>query len=675
MAKEILELEVKTNIKGAVTEVDKFSGSVKSATENLEELNEQVAAQNEYIAAQETELVRLKEIQDSIPKGAWFAGQAKLSEDIKDVTSEIRSEKDALKNLKREQKDVAKAIRDKTSAQKQDTNAAIRGIQHFQIMGVSIRKLKYMIRGVIPMFKLLFTTIKSGIISTGIGAIVLALIAIGTSMKSSVAGGKAFKAMMSGIGVVTGAITDALTFLGDLMLSVFGFDSSTDAAVTAAENLEQAYKDLGKEMDNIALRDAQNGKQKLMNKKIVDDLTKSETERLAALNESWKLDMTNNNDKLKNLKLVKDADLEAIRLNDIAIEQLKSERTTRHGMSEEEKEAKEKGIELDKNLNTTRIGLAKIREGRFIIEQNLIKDTTAIKQTNIDKEIKATEKQEEINRKAHRNKLRRLEEEAAAARKLAQELKDIETDRVNNQVIKSAKLLDDFYDSQLEAQDREKNAIIDKWNFAIQQEEEGSEKRIELEEAMQSELAAIDKKYSDKKWNKFIEDNDAWNEQQIKDTKDAEDRARAKADMEIGFAHQGLQIIGDAAGEGTAIAKTAAIAQATISGVQGVQNAFTAANANIGATAGSFGVYPVTMAAIAGVFAAANIAKIASGSPPTGSDMPPAPSPNTPAPQMMSGAFQLEGGQAPQPLQAYVVSDDITNSQNALAIIRRRATI
>ena len=47
----------------------------------------------------------------------------------------------------------------------------------------------------------------------------------------------------------------------------------------------------------------------------------------------------------------------------------------------------------------------------------------------------------------------------------------------------------------------------------------------------------------------------------------------------------------------------------------------------------------------------------------------------TPAPQMMSGAFELTGGQADQPIQAYVVSDDITNSQNGLAQIRRRATI
>ena len=158
-----------------------------------------------------------------------------------------------------------------------------------------------------------------------------------------------------------------------------------------------------------------------------------------------------------------------------------------------------------------------------------------------------------------------------------------------------------------------------------------------------------------------------------KEIADEKTLADAKLAMEIGMANQGLEIIKDAAGEGTAIAKAAAIAQATMSGIQGVQNAFTSANANIGATAGTFGAYPVTMAAIAGVFAAANVAKIASGSP-VGTTVPDTDT-SIPAPQMMSGAFQLEGGQAPEPMQAYVVSDDITNNQNKLAIIRRRATI
>ena len=49
--------------------------------------------------------------------------------------------------------------------------------------------------------------------------------------------------------------------------------------------------------------------------------------------------------------------------------------------------------------------------------------------------------------------------------------------------------------------------------------------------------------------------------------------------------------------------------------------------------------------------------------------------PQTPAPQMMSGAFELTGGQPTQALRAYVLTDEMTDSQNQLANIRRRATI
>tara|TARA_R110002096_G_scaffold120130_4_gene260223 strand:- start:114 stop:1646 length:1533 start_codon:yes stop_codon:yes gene_type:complete len=49
--------------------------------------------------------------------------------------------------------------------------------------------------------------------------------------------------------------------------------------------------------------------------------------------------------------------------------------------------------------------------------------------------------------------------------------------------------------------------------------------------------------------------------------------------------------------------------------------------------------------------------------------------PAAPAPQMMSGSFDLSSGVAPEATRAYVVTDEMTNSQNQLANIRRRATI
>ena len=43
--------------------------------------------------------------------------------------------------------------------------------------------------------------------------------------------------------------------------------------------------------------------------------------------------------------------------------------------------------------------------------------------------------------------------------------------------------------------------------------------------------------------------------------------------------------------------------------------------------------------------------------------------------QVLSGAFDLTGGVAPEAMRAFVVTDEMTNSQNQLANIRRRATI
>jgi hypothetical protein len=219
------------------------------------------------------------------------------------------------------------------------------------------------------------------------------------------------------------------------------------------------------------------------------------------------------------------------------------------------------------------------------------------------------------------------------------------------------------------------NATLEGIALELEELKNSYEMQLEMARKAGEDTTALDEKYAKDK--KAIDEKYAKDKEAILDAADQKEKDRKKAlqSFNVGMAQQGLQVIADAAGEGTALAKAAAIAQATISGVQGVQNAFTAANANIPATASSFGAYPVTMAALAGVFAAANIAKIASGSPASPSDAPPPPSTTTPAPQMMSGAFQLGGGVKPEPLEAYVITDKMTSSQSQLANIRRRATI
>ena len=138
--------------------------------------------------------------------------------------------------------------------------------------------------------------------------------------------------------------------------------------------------------------------------------------------------------------------------------------------------------------------------------------------------------------------------------------------------------------------------------------------------------------------------------------------AMENADMQI-------QAYSDLAGALSSLAgdnKALAIAQATIDTFAGANKAFAQ-----GGVAGF-----VTGAAIiaAGL---SNVRKILStdvGGEGGGSGSAPSMA-STPAPEMLSGQFTLGGVQEQQPVQAYVVTDDMTNNQNKLANIRRRATI
>jgi len=152
--------------------------------------------------------------------------------------------------------------------------------------------------------------------------------------------------------------------------------------------------------------------------------------------------------------------------------------------------------------------------------------------------------------------------------------------------------------------------------------------------------------------------------------------AKLLADAQKAMALEGLALVSKIAGEGSTIGKAAAVASATISGVEGVQNAFTTAQKS--PITALLPAYPFIQAGLAGAFSAVQIQKILSGSPATGGGgggASAATPPATPAPQMMSGAFDISGGVAPEAAKAYVVTDEMTNSQNQLANIRRRATI
>ena len=141
----------------------------------------------------------------------------------------------------------------------------------------------------------------------------------------------------------------------------------------------------------------------------------------------------------------------------------------------------------------------------------------------------------------------------------------------------------------------------------------------------------------------------------------------------LGDAQNTFNQIAQLAGKDSKVGKAMAIASATISGVQGVQNAYTTAQKSPITLA--FPAYPAISAGLAGAIALKNIASIKSVNPsggggasvpkpsvPTGASTPP--SFNVVGQSDTNQLASAIGGQSQQPVQAYVVANDVTTAQS-----------
>ena len=222
------------------------------------------------------------------------------------------------------------------------------------------------------------------------------------------------------------------------------------------------------------------------------------------------------------------------------------------------------------------------------------------------------------------------------------------------------------------ALEEEKAIELERLQNKIDSYAEGTQYRIDAEIEYATKKQEIDQEIADNK----------------KETSLAEQELdKQVASAKLGIAKQSMALIGEIAGEGSKVGKAMAIGQATISGIEGVQNAYTTAQKSPITTV--FPAYPIIQASLAGVFSALQIRKIAStkadgkgstqspqvsgGSAPTTPSIPPAF--NIVG---SSGTNQLAdaiGGQSQQPIRTYVVSSDVTTGQSLDRNIVEGATI
>ena len=298
------------------------------------------------------------------------------------------------------------------------------------------------------------------------------------------------------------------------------------------------------------------------------------------------------------------------------------------------------------------------------------------------------------------------DEEAEAKRKSIEEIRRLEAE---------------FTLSLIDKQNQEKIAVAKKYDDLIAQAKKYGENTLVLETARKTAIDLIDKTFADKKEadevirldaikkiqddHKEITDIERLEQQEIealaeltlldatekekaaikkfyadeiKDVKDKNAQAEAATDAELldqalNDAKATFDMVGQLAGKDSKVGKAMAIASATISGIQGTMNAF--ATANESPITAVFPAYPFIQAGLAGAVALKNIAAIKSidpsgkgntGSVPNTSGGGGAPTPPDFNIVGQSGTNQLAdaiGGQSQRPARAFVVSNDVTTSQ------------
>ena len=219
----------------------------------------------------------------------------------------------------------------------------------------------------------------------------------------------------------------------------------------------------------------------------------------------------------------------------------------------------------------------------------------------------------------------------------------------------------------------------------LQELENSYEMQLEMARKAGEDTLAITEKYEKDK--QAILDAAAQEalDKAIKAEKAVADAKKAIRDANMANIEAGIGVAKELAGENKEIQAALLIAE-NAAGIAKILINTAAANAKAVATSPITAGMPwVAINSVsAGLGIASSIAATAKGLSALGesggggggaSAATPSASAQTPAPQMMSGAFEMTGVVEPEPLRAFVVTDEMTSSQNQLANIRRRATI
>ena len=190
--------------------------TTEQAQQNIDELNKSLQAQEDLLFDIDKEL-RDYEKQLSKTSATDLAKRQHLNDKIKETKTRLKEEQSGLKDLNQERK-----------LANREMDESIEGTAEYDgVLGMLDSKTGGAISGFTGMTKSIggatkgFNLMKIAIIGTGIGALLIALVALGQAFTSSEEGQNKFKKIMGVIGAVVDVFTDKLASLGRFIIGVF----------------------------------------------------------------------------------------------------------------------------------------------------------------------------------------------------------------------------------------------------------------------------------------------------------------------------------------------------------------------------------------------------------------------------------------------------------------------
>jgi hypothetical protein len=676
--------------------VKEYSLKIDTATaqKNVDELNSSFEAQTELIDELENDLFDYEKQLRKTSKTNLAARD--------NLNKKIQKTKDALKNEKKGLKDVTKERKKANESLKEaEENAA----DYSGVLGTIDSKTGGLISGFTGMTKSIgnatkgLNLMKIAIIGTGIGALLIAITSLSAAFTSSEEGQNKWNKMMGIIGATVSVFTDRLASLGRGLINLFtdpietlkGFGKSikefvmdkVDQTVESLGFLGSAISKLFKGDFSGALEDAGkgvSGLNKALNPAVIitDALIKSTKELTKEILEEGKAagkiaDQRAAADKLDRQLIIDRA--EANRKRAELLDKVAQKET--FSVAERIQFLKEAAI-LEDEITAKEIKAAQLRLDAKI-KENALGDST-----KEDLQEEANLKANLINLETAKLTKAKLvsaqvvsvlrEEEAEKARiKAEAKAKQDEIDAAEDEKAKELKTLkDEIKNAEAVTEDEKRALELEKvgahYDKLIAEAKRLGLSTVKLEEA---KAKAIDK----------INKTDSENEIKWEELTQQEKGA---------IISKGFNDLSSILGEETAAGKAAAIAAATISTYQSAQKSYDSL-AGIPIIGPALGFAAAGAAVVSGFAQVKAISKtkvptLGGKTPPSaGGSTPSAPTLGTP-PSIppafnvvgASGTNQLAeaiGGQEQLPVQAYVVSNDISTAQSLERNIVEGATI